>query len=280
MEVKPPSVWRRVLCTMLSAVFPQVCEVCGRTLVRGESHVCLGCLAALPRTMTHRDPDSRMLSRLSRVAPVDRCAAWFYYDPGGPFGALIRRAKYDGRPSMARDLGAMFARELLADSFFDGIDLLVPVPLHWRRRMERGYNQSREIARGVSDVTGIPVSDALCALRAHGSQTRLSGDRRQLNVRGVYALRPASGSTPATFFRHFRSNSGDKSGYNPFAGKHILLIDDIFTTGATAESALAALMASPAASSPSNTCAPNLPNPDAPRAVSVLTLGLTRDHVR
>lgn len=248
-----------MLRTIFSAVFPQVCEVCGRTLVRGESHVCLGCLAALPRTMTHRDPDSRMLSRLARVAPVDRCAAWFYYDPGGPFGALIRRAKYDGRPSMARDLGAMFARELIADTFFDGIDLLVPVPLHWRRRMERGYNQSREIARGVSDVTGIPVSDALCALRAHGSQTRLSGDRRQLNVRGVYALRPPSTS---------------------FAGKHILLIDDIFTTGATAESALTALMASPGASSHSNPNAPILPNPDAPRTVSVLTLGLTRDHVR
>lgn len=258
MEVKPPSVWRRVLRTILSAVFPQVCEVCGRTLVRGESHVCLGCLASLPRTMTHRDPDSRMLSRLSRVAPVDRCAAWFYYDPGGPFGALIRRAKYDGRPRMARELGAMFARELIADSFFDGIDLLVPVPLHWRRRMERGYNQSREIARGVSDVTGIPVSDALCALRAHGSQTRLSGDRRQLNVLGVYALRPAS------VLSQFGKGSGVQSGSNPFAGKHILLIDDIFTTGATAESALTALMTSPSA----------------PRAVSVLTLGLTRDHVR
>ncbi len=233
-----------ILRRALAAVYPQLCEVCGTTLVASERLLCLGCLTTMPRTYSHRDPDARVLGRLARVCPVGKTASWFHYDPGGKYSALIRAAKYESRPTMARAMGEIFARELLADDFFNDIDLLVPIPLHWRRRYARGFNQSCEIARGVSLICGISISNNLRAVRAHASQTGFSRTQRLNNVHGVFALRNAEA----------------------FAGKHILIIDDIFTTGATIESAAKTLMSVDVHLRPAK--------------ISVLTLGLTRDHVR
>lgn len=233
--------FRRLISMAVSMAYPDLCPVCSAALVQGEKCLCLKCLAAMPRTFSHRDPAAGILSRLAPVCPVKNVASWFYYDPGGTYSRLIMDAKYNDMPLLAMQLGELFARELTADGFFDTIDLIVPVPLHWTRRLARGYNQSRRIALGISRVTGIPLSDNLFARRPHKSQTSFSRERRLANVRGVFALRHAG----------------------VFSGHHILLVDDIITSGATMESALTAIMAA-------------IP----PASVSLLSLGLTREHVR
>ena len=131
------------------------------------------------------------------------------------------------------------------NKLFDGIDVIVPIPLHGRRRFSRGYNQSHEIACGVSRASGIPVDDSLYAVRAHSSQTGFSRSDRLRNVMGSMALRRPGA----------------------YAGQHVLLLDDIFTTGATMETAIRAILDGSDAST-------------RPRAISILPLGLTREHAR
>lgn len=192
-------------------IFPNLCEVCSTTLVRGENTLCLQCLCDMPRTNLHRQSFNEIHKRLAGHTPIERAAAYFYYYKESPYARMIQNAKYNSRPRLARTLAAMFAREISADGFFDGIELLLPVPLHYLKEFRRGYNQSREIALGISSVTGIPVGSNLTATRGHSTQTRRGPFERWLNTEGIYAAEDPQ----------------------ELDGKHILLIDDVITTGAT-----------------------------------------------
>lgn len=198
-------------------LFPRVCVVCGKPLVAGEDVMCLGCLVDLPRTGQHRRQPNDIHTRLiSLHAPLERCASLFHYHKDNPYSTLVKAAKYRSRPSIGRHLGAMFADELKADGFFDGIDLILPVPIHFLRLLTRGYNQTIHIAQGVSKVTGIPVGDNLYAPRPHAAQARKRAEGRRINATGAFAVR------------------------NPeqLQGKHLLVVDDVITTGSTMVSAL------------------------------------------
>lgn len=196
---------------LLGLLFPRVCEVCGETLCHGEEVMCLHCLTGLPRTMVHREPFNTMHERVAGKVPVERAASYFYYYHDSPYRAIIHQAKYASRPVVARRIAAMFAREIAPDGFFDGIDLLLPVPLHWRKLVRRGYNQTEAIAEGVADVIGLPIGDNLVASRSHGTQTARGAYARWMNTRDVYDVAEPVG----------------------LAGRHVLVIDDVMTTGAT-----------------------------------------------
>ncbi|MEZ3589904.1 MAG: ComF family protein [Muribaculaceae bacterium] len=201
----------RFLGGVAGLLFPHVCEVCGETLRHGEEVMCLHCLAGLPRTMVHREPFNTMHERVAGHVPVERAASYFYYYHDSPYRAIIHQAKYASRPVVARCVAAMFAREIAPDGFFDGIDLLLPVPLHWRKLVRRGYNQSEAIAEGIADVIGLPIGGNLVAARSHGSQTARGAYARWINTRDVYDV-----DEPVDL-----------------AGRHVLVIDDVMTTGAT-----------------------------------------------
>lgn len=229
------------LDNLLALLLPERCIICGRKLVTGERHVCLGCLASLPRTDIHHGGMTPLHERLAATdIVIDRVASWFYYKSGAPETALVTVAKYNGRPSLARQNGRLFAGEIASTGFFDGIDLLQPVPLAPIKRMSRGFNQSRMIAEGVSEVTGIPVADMLKA-RHHATQTRKSAFLRWLNTGNIF--------------------SAGKNAATTLAGKHILIIDDVLTTGSTALAcARAIIRVAPSAT------------------VSILTIGATRQQ--
>lgn len=146
------------------------------------------------------------------LLPVERAAALFFYEPRSEAAELLYRLKYGNRPDIGEDLGRVMAEEMKIAGFFDGIDVLVPVPLSRKRQWQRGYNQSEMLARGISEVTGIPVvTNAVCREHFRQSQTSLSRRERQENVEGVFVLRRPQ----------------------LLEDKHVLLIDDICTTGAT-----------------------------------------------
>ncbi|MBJ2185276.1 phosphoribosyltransferase family protein [Paramuribaculum intestinale] len=211
---------------LASVIFPRVCEVCGRSLAHGEHILCLECLTDMPRTGIASDAFTQMHIRLASPGlPVEKAASWFYYYRDSPYAKLIQQAKYNGRPRLARTLGRMFATEIAPTGFFDGIDVITPVPLATLKFIIRGYNQAKEIALGISDATGLPVEEMLHA-RRHSTQTRRTSYQRWINTRGVY-----------TVSKHHTPDS-----------RHILLVDDVMTTGATTLSCLTALhTASPAA---------------------------------
>lgn len=210
-----------VLNRLGEAVFPAVCECCGRSLVDGERLLCLHCMYDMPRTGYHRDSFSELHKRLATPGvPIERAAAMFHYIKESPYARLIQHAKYNGRPSIDRELARMFATELAAEGFFEGIDMILPIPLHWRKRWRRGFNQSEEIAAGISEVTGIKCGDNLKAL-PHSTQTRKNAAERAANMEGK-----------------IETVHGEE-----LAGKHLLVVDDVITTGATLLAAAKAVRA-------------------------------------
>ena len=223
---------------LASVIVPSYCVVCNRPLLKGERHVCLHCLAHLPRTGICGGDFTPLHHRLASTAVcIDRVAAWFYYTQGSPYNAIITMAKYADRPSLSRMSGEIFAREISCTNFFGGIDLLQPVPLAFWKGFRRGYNQSHQIALGISAITGIPVGNLLKA-RPHSTQTRKDAYGRYINSLEVFSARRAA---------------------TAYDNKHILLIDDVLTTGSTILACARALL----------TAAPGA-------TVSVLTLGATR----
>jgi len=124
---------------------------------------------------------------------------------------LIHDTKYNRRPIVGRKLARIHARELVKSGFFDDIDLLIPIPLHFTKLWRRGYNQSYEIARGLSDVTGLPIGDNLIATRPHPTQTHKNASQRRANSIGT-----------------FRVKHPDE-----LESLHILVVDDVITTGST-----------------------------------------------
>ena len=226
--------WTRIL----DFISPRLCVVCGERLSPTERSLCSVCMLHLPRTTYQFSPDDNPMAQLFwHLPPIKRAAALLYYEPHSELARLIYDLKYHDRPDIGEDMGRLMANEMQLAHYFDGIDVLLPVPLSRKRLRQRGYNQSEMLAIGVSDITHLPiVTNALRRKHFVKSQTRLSRHERQENVEDMFELRDGS----------------------RLQGKHVLLIDDICTTGATLIACIDALK--------------NIPG----IRLSVLTLGFTK----
>ena len=198
---------------LFDLIAPRFCVVCGRRLSVTEQAICAACNMHLPRTDFHRNALDNPMARLFwGIIPVERAAALFYYEAGSETANILYELKYHNHPEIGVVMGRMIGREFSESGFFDGIDLLVPIPLARSRQRHRGYNQSRSIAEGISQITGQPISDQLVR-RTHfvKSQTQMGRRERQENVADVFEVKNLDG----------------------IHGRHLLLIDDVVTTGAT-----------------------------------------------
>lgn len=191
--------------------FPVTCEVCGTVLVEGERVLCMECMASMPRVGAHLDKEHPLVRRLTAAAKIERVASMFAYVRDTSYARVIQKSKYNNRPDIDHDLAMEFAAELRPSCFFDGIDIILPVPMHPWKRLRRGFNQAWEIADGVAAVTGIEVGDNLVAIRRHSSQTRRNAEERMNNAQGIY----------------------DVVYPDELMGKHVLIVDDVITTGST-----------------------------------------------
>lgn len=205
--------------SLAGLVYPRLCEVCGTALVDGEETMCLQCLCNFPVCGIDNFDSNLIHIRLAGHAPIERAVAAFYYIRDNRYTRLIQAAKYEGRPRIAAWLARRMAIELLPKGFFDGIGLIVPVPLHFSKKWRRGYNQSDYIAHAVSEATGIPVGYNLKCRRRHATQTRRNAFDRWINARNLYSV----------------------VGPEELANSHILIVDDVITTGATLLSCCEAL---------------------------------------
>lgn len=209
--------WIRAIADTL---MPRSCPVCAKPLEADEKYLCRQCLATLPRTHYEDIPFNQMEQMAEGRVPVKRAAGYIFYDKSAPFVNIIHDTKYRQRPNLGRWMAHKAATDMKASGFFDGIDAIVAVPLHFTKRAERGYNQAEYIARGLAEVLQVDVVPALRVTHAHDSQTRRDANERWKNAQGNYALS-----------RHAKQ----------IAGKHVLLVDDVVTTGATLLTCAAAL---------------------------------------
>lgn len=195
----------------LRVVFPLVCEVCGRSLSRGENTICMHCKMEMPRTRLHLEDFNTIHQRLAGKAPIDKAGGYIYYYRDSDFARMIQRAKYNNRPSIMAQLTACYVAEILDDGFFEGIDYVQPVPMHWFKKICRGYNQSEVVARAINKAIGIKQCNCLTKVRQRGTQTRKGRFARWLNTRNAYKTK----------------------NIDVLRDKHVLLVDDVITTGAT-----------------------------------------------
>ena len=202
-----------LLNSAAQVLMPLTCAVCDNPLDGDEHYLCRQCLMELPRThyedITFNPFDQLMAGKV----PIERCAAFFFYHKNDPYASILHDIKYRNVPTMGRWLTERAAHEMKESHFFDGIDAIVPVPLHYTKLASRGYNQSHFLAQGLSRATGIPEIKALKAVREHSTQTHKDAAERMLNTQGMYAASR----------RHCHG----------LDGKHLLIVDDVVTTGST-----------------------------------------------
>ena len=200
------------LYSFLSLFFPRCCLVCGRTLAKGEECLCTGCNIGLPRTGYHLQKDNPVEKMFWGKIPLGHATSCFFYRKGNDCQAILYELKYNGQKEIGEIMGRYMAAELLPSGFFEGIDVIIPVPLHKKKQKLRGYNQSEWLACGVSALAALPVkTDAVIREKNTETQTKKSMSERWENVDGIFLLKSPEW----------------------FKGKHILIIDDVLTTGAT-----------------------------------------------
>ena len=197
---------------LLDLIYPPLCPVCGSLLTGGEACLCTACRYHLPRTRFEDFRRNEACDRLAGRMPFDKAYATFRYLKESSVQRLFEQFKYHGDKRLATYLGTLAAQELKERSFFDGMDLIVPVPLHPARRRQRGYNQSELIARALGKSSGLPVETGALDRRLETcTQTRKGLWDRQLNMQDAFVtVRPEW-----------------------VRDRHVLLVDDVLTTGAT-----------------------------------------------
>lgn len=213
---------RSILNELASLFYPDVCVVCGDELLENEESACLSCLYELPKTKNYLEKDNSAEKLMAGRIPFDRIASYCIYTKGGKLPPLIHHLKYYGKKKLGIMLGRLFGHDLLGSDFLKPVQVIVPVPLHPKKEKIRGYNQAEMIALGLSQVTSIPLSTGnLNRIISNPTQTKRTKTQRWENVKGIFEVE-------------------DKK---RFENTHILLIDDVITTGSTIEACGVALQA-------------------------------------
>ena len=227
----------RFLEDILNIVYPSLCCSCGDALTRNEELICFSCRNLLPKVSGIDFQNNEITNRFLGKIDVSFASAFLYFHKEGITQNILHQFKYNNYPEIGVLLGKWFAHDLANMSFPKDIDLIIPVPLHPKKQRKRGYNQSHYFAQGLSEITGIATDfETLIRVQYQKSQTSKSKEQRWKNVKDAFEV---------------VANQNTEN-------RHILLVDDIITTGATMEACARQLYANGAAQ------------------VSIATLGLSK----
>lgn len=198
------------------------CMICGGYAEDREHHICTKCRISIPLTNYYLEDENPIKERFSAFAPIHRASALYYYDVDPMWREVIHRCKYKGQWRLAYVMGRWYGEVLQESGEYDDVDVIVPIPLHPKKILKRGYNQSFYVAKGIAKELGVRV-DTRSVRRVvnNPSQTTKSGTMRWQNVERIFRV-----SHPERL-RH----------------KHILIVDDVLTTGATISSCITAISA-------------------------------------
>jgi ComF family protein len=208
----------------ISLFFPKTCPACGNNLFSNEKVICTKCLYHLPKTDFHKERDNPVSKVFWGRVNLQSAAAMYYYRKGGKVQHMIHQLKYKGYQEIGTFLGEVYGSELITMDEFREIEMIIPVPLHRRKMLKRGFNQSEVFANGLAKSMNVEV-DTTSIIRsiATTTQTRKSRYKRWENVKEIFELK-----NPAKL-----------------AGKHILVVDDVITTGATMEACVQVILQAP-----------------------------------
>lgn len=206
------SILNNLLSSVGNLIAPRRCAVCGAAISKQGLPICTTCEVMAPLTNFHLETENPMLTLFWGLMPVEHASALLWYIQGSGWQRAIHDIKYRQAYGVARELGLWWSAFLEESPFYSDIDAIIPVPLHWQRRLSRTYNQSEYLAEGLSRGLGVELlCRAVRRTQYNHSQTLHSTAERWGNVEGIFSVvRPEQ-----------------------LNGRHLLLVDDVFTTGAT-----------------------------------------------
>ena len=213
MTHRPQKYYFEWLNNIKALLFPKNCAACGFGLTSQEDMICISCLYKLPRTNFHRVKDNPVSQKFDGRMPINSAFSFLFFHKGNLSQILLHQLKYKGREDFGERLGLLFAKDLKDDDYILP-DLMIPLPLHPARLASRGYNQCHSIARGMQKHLDIKIGyDTVKRVVANPTQTRKTRFDRWLNVEHIFEV-----AEPEEVI-----------------GRHILLLDDVITTGSTLE---------------------------------------------
>lgn len=206
-----------------SLIFPRVCQSCRTPLLKGEQTICTKCIATLPYTRYWEYNDNPVAQKFWGQVDIVAATSLLHFRKGTKIRKLVHLLKYKGNTDVGYKLGLLLGSNIKQNSHFSDVDIVVAVPLHPKKQKKRGYNQSDFIADGVAEALGAtPMPNLIRRKQNNETQTRKNRVERYQNVRSIFEVLEPSLA----------------------AGKHILIVDDVITTGATVESCAAELLSS------------------------------------
>jgi len=209
---------------LVSVFYPRLCAGCSIPLVKGEEVLCLNCLADLPKTNYHNNLENPVFQIFIGRVNIEMATSFCHFDKGGRMQHLLHQLKYKGNTEVGNKMGILFGYDLIQNIRYQDIDAIIPVPLHPKKEKKRGYNQSTEICKGMSESMDRPLITGNLVREIHTeSQTFKGRFERWENVSGIFNVKNRE----------------------PLTSKHLLLVDDVVTTGATLEACCEPLLLIP-----------------------------------
>lgn len=203
-----------MLSDFFALIYPRLCVACYGNLSAKEELLCLTCQYQLPQTRFTNTKNNPLSKLFWGRAEIEAATAYYYFNSGSKVQQLIHQLKYKGRKEIGVYMGEKFGKELKNAPLFKNIDVIIPVPLHLKKIKIRGYNQSEYFVIGLGkSMDKIVSTNVLYRTQLSSTQTKKSRYERWENVENIFALQRAEG----------------------IKGKHILLVDDVITTGSTIE---------------------------------------------
>lgn len=210
------------IADLVALFFPERCLVCGGLLARGERAICTLCRITAPLTNYENEAMNPVLEKFEGLVPLERASAMLFFQQGSGWQRLIHGFKYRALWRSASEMGRWYGSRLKQSGLYEDVDLVVPLPLHPFKVLRRGYNQAGYLAEGIARELGVEVArGAVCRIRNTKSQARKPRRERESNVAGAFAVRRAE----------------------QLRGHHILIVDDVLTTGSTLTALIEAIVA-------------------------------------
>lgn len=212
------------LSDFISLIYPRVCLACGESLFKQEDCICTNCIYYLPKTNFHREKENAVSKLFWGRVNIQTATAFYFFKKQSRVQNLLHQLKYKGQKEVGVKIGSLYGTELIADEKYSDVNMIIPVPLHPDKEKKRGYNQSEMFALGLSKSMGTPCESKLLIRNfASETQTKKSKYNRWENVKAIFEI----------------------TDEERLKGKHILLVDDVITTGATIEACAQHLLAVP-----------------------------------